>query len=355
MLVNHKDLRRFVCGLLEAASVVTERAKETAHHLVLANLTGHDSHGVGMIPHYLFAIREGYLQPNAEWKLFKDHGPVIGIDARCTLGQVVGKVAMDLALERVERHGLAVVAVRNAYHLGRIGTYAEQCAQAQRISIHFVNVSGREPIVVPWGSREPRLMTNPFCCGIPRCNAAPVILDMATSMIAMGKVRVAYARSESLEDGALMDAKGVASKDPSLLMEDKGGSLSPFGRHKGSGLALACELLAGALAGECTIQPGNPRASRIHNQMLSMVFPKDLFGGEQEFASEVEAMVDYVHSSYPAEGFDRVRVAGEPEIECQAVRTSEGIPVEPETWDALIRAGKRLGVSFESMHGEVSA
>ena len=348
MLVDHRDLRRFVAALLEAAGVFTERARETANHLVLANLKGHDSHGIGMIPHYLYAIREGHMKPNAECKVFRDQGVALGLDAQYALGQVAGRVAMDMALERVEHQGIAVVAVRNAYHLGRIGSYAEQCAQQQRISIHFVNVAGRAPVVAPWGAREARFMTNPFCCAIPRRNAEPFVLDMATSMIAMGKVRVAHARGEPLEDAALMDADGVPSKDPGLIFGEGGGALSPFGRHKGSGLGLVCELLGGAFAGEYTIQPGNPRADQIHNNMLSILFDKNLFGGEAKFVEEIEAMISYVGSAAPGKGFDRVRTAGEPELECMSHRMSEGVPVEDNTWDQLVHAGKGLGIAFES-------
>ena len=354
MLVDHRDLRRFVAALLEAAGVFTERARETANHLVLANLKGHDSHGIGMIPHYLYAIREGHMKPNAECKVFRDQGVALGLDAQYALGQVAGRVAMDMALERVEHQGIAVVAVRNAYHLGRIGSYAEQCAQQQRISIHFVNVAGRAPVVAPWGAREARFMTNPFCCAIPRRNAEPFVLDMATSMIAMGKVRVAHARGEPLEDAALMDADGVPSKDPGLIFgegegEGEGrGALSPFGRHKGSGLGLVCELLGGAFAGEYTIQPGNPRADQIHNNMLSILFDKNLFGGEAKFVEEIEAMISYVGSAAPGKEFDRVRTAGEPELECMSHRMSEGVPVEDNTWNQLVHAGKGLGIAFES-------
>ena len=347
MLVDSIGLEAFCADLLTAGGAPRERASTTAHHLVLANLKGHDSHGVGMIPHYLYAIKNGELRPNADWSVFRDLGSVIGIEANRCFGQVVGEDAMALGLERVRTSGLAVLAVRGSYHLGRIGTYAEQCAKAGRISMHFVNATGHAPVVVPWGGREARMMTNPFCCGIPRHGAEPLVLDMATSLIALGKARVAYARGERLEKGALVDNEGNPSDDPAIIYEDQGGHLSPFGRHKGSGLGLICELLGGAFAGQWSIQPKHPRGERIINNMLSIILDCDLFSGEASFHREVEAMIEYVQSSAPAKGVDRVRVAGEPERETMAARAASGIPVEDATWQSLVRAGEKLGVSFK--------
>ena len=346
VLVNATALTRFSADLLAAAGSPRERAQETAEHLVQANLKGHDSHGVGMIPHYLYAIRTGELRPDAKWHLFRDSGAVVGIDAKQCFGQVVGREAMDMGLQRVRESGLAVLSVRAAYHLGRIGTYAEHCANAGYISLHFVNATGHAPVVVPWGGREARFMTNPFCCGIPREGKNPLILDMATSLIALGKARVAHARGERLQQGALVDSQGVPSDDPRIIYEGEGGSLSPFGRHKGSGLGLVCELLGGAFAGEWSIQPENRRGERIINNMLSIILDCDLFGGEARFRAEAEAMIEYVRSSVPASGFDRVRVAGEPETESLVERMARGIEVEEATWKSLRRAGEKLGVLY---------
>ena len=344
MLIAAPTLEQFSADLLTAAGSPRSRALETANHLVLANLKGHDSHGVGMIPHYLHAIEKGELCPDADYSVFRDAGPVIGVDAKRCFGQVVGRASMELGLKRASECGLAVIAVRGAYHLGRIGTYAEQCAREGRISLHFVNATGHAPVVVPWGGREARMMTNPFCCGIPRAGKDPLILDMATSLIALGKARVAHARGERLDPGALMDSDGNPSDDPAIIYEGKGGNLSPFGRHKGSGLALVCELLGGALAGEWSIQPEHPRRNRIINNMLSFILDCDVFGGEARFREELEAMIEYVQSSAPAEGFDRVRVAGEPEREAMAARLQGGIEVEDATWQSLLGAAGQLGV-----------
>ncbi|MCY4198961.1 MAG: malate/lactate/ureidoglycolate dehydrogenase [Gammaproteobacteria bacterium] len=346
MLVAAPQLEQFAAELLATAGAPRERADETANHLVLANLKGHDSHGVGMIPHYLHAMRHGELCADADYSVFRDAGPVIGVDAKRCFGQVAGRIAMDLGLKRVSTLGLAVIAVRGAYHLGRIGSYAEQCARENRISLHFVNATGHAPLVVPWGGREARFMTNPFCCGIPRTEHDPLILDMATSLIALGKVRVAHARGERLAPGALMDSEGSPTDDPGSIFEGKGGNLVPFGRHKGSGLGLICELLGGAFAGEWSIQPAHPRGDRIINNMLSIILDCDLFGGEARFREEVEAMIEYVQSSKPAKGVDRVRIAGEPEREAMAGRSSHGIEVEDATWQSLLRAGERLGIQF---------
>src|SRR4029450_2103420 len=142
------------------------------------------------------------------------------------------------------------VGLRNAHHLGRIGAYGEPCGRAGLVSIHFANVVGHEPQVSPWGGRERRMTTNPFCCVVPQESAPPIVLDMATSAIALGKVRVAFLKGEPVPDGVLVDAEGKPTNDAEVMYQAPFGALGPFGQHKGYGLALMCELLGGALAGE---------------------------------------------------------------------------------------------------------
>ena len=259
MLIRESRLTDFATAIFVSAGAGEEFARETAEHLVLANLKGHDSHGVGMIPTYIDAIHAGALLPNAGIETLRDQGAVLLLDGRFGFGQVVGRQATDLAIERVRNTGVVTVALRNAHHLGRIGTYAERCAAAGYVSVHFVNVVGHDPVVSPWAGREARMLTNPFCCAVPRDGERPIVLDMATSAVALGKVRVAWMKGEPVVGDVLLDQDGRPTENPGRLYEEPLGSIRPFGQHKGYGLGFICELLGGGLAGEWTIQPDNAR------------------------------------------------------------------------------------------------
>ena len=344
MLINAQPLCRFVTEIFQSAGAPEALAEEAADHLVLANLKGHDSHGVGMVPTYVGNIHRGNLEANAHMAVRRDTGAVVLADGCFGFGQVVGREAADLAIARARKTGLVCVGLRNAHHLGRIGTYAERCADAGMVSVHFVNVVGHDPLVSPWGSSERRLQTNPFCVAVPRDNDSPIVLDMATSAIAMGKVRVAYMSGKAVPEGALLDHEGVPTTDPRSMFEPPRGALGPFGTYKGYGLALMCELLGGGLAGEWTMQPGHERAGTVVNNMLMFVLDPHAFGGHESFQREVLAMVDYVKGAAPRNGFDRVRIPGEPEKEAMAKRSANGIPIDDNTWQAVLDAARQAGM-----------
>ena len=349
MLINAEPLCRFVTEIFLSAGAAEALARETADHLVLANLKGHDSHGVGMVPTYVGNIARGNLDPDAHMAVRRDTGAVVLADGCFGFGQVVGREAADLAIARARETGLVCVGLRNAHHLGRIGTYAERCADAGLVSVHFVNVVGHDPLVSPWGSRERRLQTNPFCVAVPRDDDPPIVLDMATSAIAMGKVRVAYMSGKAVPEGALLDHDGMPTTDPRTMFEAPLGALGPFGTYKGYGLALMCELLGGGLAGEWTMQPGNERIGTVVNNMLMFVLDPQAFGGHEAFQREVLAMVDYVKGAAPRNGFDRVRVPGEPEREAMAKRSADGIPIDDYSWEALLDAARQAGMGEDAI------
>ena len=345
MRIAAEKLQSFTTDLFVAAGADQADANQTAEHLVLANLKGHDSHGVVMAPSYVGNIKRGFLDPKAHIEIVKDAGGVILIDGCAGFGQVVGKEATMFGIERAQENGIACVGLRNAHHLGRIGSYGERCAEANMVSVHFVNVVGHEPLVAPYNGAERRLQTNPFCAVAPRDNAPPIILDMATSFIAFGKVKVAFNAGKSIRDGALVDHNGLPTNDPNVMFSEPGGAVQPFGLYKGYGLALMCELFGGALVGEWTMQPDNKRNGTVINNMLMMILNPAVFGGSERFQHEITAMVDYLHDTQPAKGADRVRIPGEPERETMAERSVGGIPLDDRTWSELLNAAKAAGMA----------
>jgi hydroxycarboxylate dehydrogenase B len=356
VVVEAGPLTDLVQSLLEHAGAEPERARICAEHLVAANLKGHDSHGVGMAPSYVQAIRAGKLQPNARPSVVHERGAVMVVDGGFGLGAPVARETIAMAIERARQFGVACVALRNACHIGRIGAYGEQCAEAGFISMHYVNVVGAGPAVAPYGGREPRFLTNPYCCAIPRRGGDPVVLDFATSAIAIGKLRVAYMKGETIQPNVLVDPDGRPSNDPRTLFEGQARSmLLPFGLHKGGGMQVLCEILGGALAGRWTMQPGSDRRfGAAVNNMLAVVIDPEAFGERDAFEAEADAMLDYISATEPAEGFDRVRLPGEPERESVALRLASGVPIDDNTWRQLRDAAASVGMAidaFEALQG----
>ncbi len=150
-----------------AAGSAEDEAALVAEHLVEANLKGHDSHGVGMIPSYLRNLRAGHAAVNQPGRVVSDQGSIIVYDGERGWGQIVARNAILLGIERARRDGVAVVALRNAHHIGRIGTYGEMCAGAGLVSMHFVNITDQRPAVAPWRGRDGRFGTNPVCVALP--------------------------------------------------------------------------------------------------------------------------------------------------------------------------------------------
>jgi uncharacterized oxidoreductase len=234
--------------------------------------------------------------------------------------------------------------LRNSCHIGRIGTYGEQSAAAGLISMHYVNVIGGGPAVAPFGGREPRMLTNPYCCAIPRKNGEHVVLDFATSAVAIGKVRVAYMKGARLQANDLVEPSGKVTDDPKTFFEGAARSiLLPFGLHKGGGMQILCELLGGALAGQWTLRPDRTYPAAVNN-MLAIVIDPDAFGDRDAFEAEAEAMLAYIRSTAPAEGVDRVRLPGEPERESSAERLANGIPIDDNTWAQIREAAALVGL-----------
>ncbi|MEN9891930.1 MAG: hypothetical protein RLY78_2225 [Pseudomonadota bacterium] len=326
-------------------------------NLVEANLRGHDSHGIGMLPRYAEAFLEGSLQVNAHARVDLDSGTLLRVDGGCGFGQVIGREALDLAIARARRHGSCLLAIGHSHHLGRIGAWAEQAAAAGLVSVHFVNVMAR-PIVAPHGGAQARYGTNPFCVGVPRPDAPPLVLDFATSVIAQGKTRVAHNQGVAIEPGCVIDPQGHDSTDPRWTVVPPFGALLPFGgelgAHKGYGLALMCELLGGALASGMTLrdQPENLDKRRVLNGMFSVLVDPQALGGGSAFDAEVGAFVDWVKSAPARPGFEPVQVAGEPELARRAQRLAEGLAVDATTWQEIEQAAARLGVDVAAVRRE---
>jgi hydroxycarboxylate dehydrogenase B len=339
-----QPLERAISAIVAAGGSEPREAQLVAANLLMANLSGHDSHGVGMIPRYVESLKEGGLKPNRHPLVKFDGGALLALDGQAGYGQVIGMEATEMAIARAKQHGSCVMTLADSHHLCRIGQWAEQAVAQGLVSISFVNVISR-PIVAPYGGSDARFGTNPCTIGIPLAGQPPLILDMATSAVAQGKIRVAHNKGEKVAPGLLIDDKGEPTVDPRYGVIEPLGALTTMGLHKGYGLAVACELLGGALSGGGTQRTGERDKKRVLNGMLTILIDPARLGAAEFFGGEAAAFVDWVRQSPPARGFDKVRIAGDPERETRVKRARDGISVDPTTWRDILAAGEKVGIA----------
>ncbi|QOV71126.1 malate/lactate/ureidoglycolate dehydrogenase [Citrobacter sp. BDA59-3] len=344
--LHPQRLHYFIEKILHHAGSEPQEARLVADHLLAANLAGHDSHGVGMIPSYIRSLEQGYLQLNRHASVVKDMGAVVTLNGNQAFGQVAAHEAISLGIEKARQHGLAAVALHNSHHIGRIGYWAEQCAAAGFISIHFVNVVG-DPMVAPFGGKDSRFGTNPFCVVFPREGQSPLLLDYATSAIAFGKTRVAYHKGEPVPDGCLIDAQGLPTNDPAVMHRSPLGSLVTFAQHKGYALAALCEIMGGALSGGQTTHQGSLQASvdAIFNCMTTLILNPDMFAAP-DMQQQTQAFVEWVKQS-PHSNDGPILVPGEWEENNRRLRKAQGIPLDPGSWQGIFAAAVRAGMPQE--------
>lgn len=348
LLFQSKPLTRAIEAIVAAGGSEPREAALVAENLVTANLLGHDSHGVGMIPRYIDALLEGGLQANRRPKATLDAGALLALDGCKGYGQVIGREAMLMAIERVRRHGSCVMTLANSHHLGRIGHWAEMAVAEGFVSIHFVNVISHAR-VAPYGGRDARFGTNPCCIGVPLPGEPPFVLDFATSAVAQGKLRVAHNKGTKVPPGRLIDDQGNPTNDPRYAVVPPFGAMLAFGEHKGYGMALACELLGGALTGGGTWHYDESRQQRVMNGMLAIVIDPARLGTQDAFAREARLFLDWLQKARPAPGFDKVRIAGDPEREMRARREREGIPIDTATWDEMRAAATKVKLAPDAV------
>jgi uncharacterized oxidoreductase len=348
-------LRGTITDIFAAAGCAADEAARIGTYLVSSNLAGHDSHGVIRTPRYVQWMREGKVLAGRTLTVISDSPMHALVDGNFGFGQTIGPLAVDLGIAKARANGMAVVGLRHSGHIGRIGDWAERAAAAGLISIHFVNVESGE-LVAPFGGVDRRFSTNPFCVGIPSDDDGPMLLlDMATSLVAEGKVLVASRGGKPIPAGALVSPDGQFSSDPETLYgplkpetprdpANGEGALTAFGLHKGSGIAFMCEILAGVLTGGGTSGPiAGGRRGRISNGMLSIYIDPARFG-TPDFATRAREYVAYVKASRPTVPGGEVLVPGEPEARTRADRLANGVPLTLDTWNSIVATARSLGV-----------
>jgi uncharacterized oxidoreductase len=346
MLKTADQLRRLTGAILAAGGSSGAEADLVADHLVQANLAGHDSHGVGMVPAYVRHLRAGLVVPNTRAKIVKDDGPILMFDGLRGYGRCVAGEAMGAAIARCRQSGIVAVTLANAHHIGRVGAYGEMTSGAGLVSLHFVNVTDHRAVVAPFRGTDGRFVTNPVCIALPGTDRQPpMLLDMATSAIAMGKIRVAKNEGHLVPEGVLIDEKGQPTRDPAVMYREPHGALLPFGGHKGYALAVVTELLAGALSGGPTIHPGNQRLGGTINNMFAVVLDPARLAGVDWLRREIDGFVEYLKGSPPADPAAPVLVPGEPERLARTERSRSGIHIDATSWEEILHSAEAVGVA----------
>jgi uncharacterized oxidoreductase len=339
-------LTQFAYNLFQAGGVPDDEAQIVASSLVDANLAGHDSHGLIRIPQYLKAIDDGLLKAGVPLLVRRQTPAVLACDGGWGLGQVQAHRLLQRLLPMARAVGLAAGTLSRCGHIGRLGEYAEPATAQGFAFLATVNNHGFGRAVAPPGGVEGRIGTNPLCLAVPTdSGAAPVVLDIGTSVCAEGKVRVAFNKGVPAPEGWLLDANGQPTTDPGVLYREPRGTILPLGgpqAYKGFGLGLLLDMLVGGLSGgPCSRPEVEPRSA---NAVLFLVLDPEQFAGAEHFRTEVTTLAANVRGSRRANPEVSIQLPGDPERRERERRQREGISLDEGTWKQLAALAQRWQV-----------
>jgi len=345
--LTYDQLRELTSRAMRALGCPTDEAETVAEALARANLAGHDSHGIIRVEQYAKMVRTGEIVPGAPTTVVREAPCTALIDGGWNFGPVVARRAIEIAIRKAKEYGTGTVRVRNSNHLGRLGEYTLAAAQQGMVCLGTVNNHGRGNLVAPFGGSDPRLATNPisFACPGPE---RPILVDITTSVVAEGKVRVMKNAGKPVPEGWIIDSQGRPTTDPNDLYTDPRGAILPFGglvAHKGFALGVMVDILSGALSGGgCSYSA----TCRLGNAMFFSVIDIEKFVTREEFIEQVGTLERHIKSSPPAPGFQEIVMPGEPEFRQEERRRREGIFVDEETWRQFEACLNELGVVVEN-------
>jgi uncharacterized oxidoreductase len=340
---DYREVQAFAQQLLRAVSLPADDAELTARLLVKADLHGYPPHGVAILPTYLERLEAGLLQIAERPKIVREAPASALIDGNFCFGQVVAHQAMTLAIQKAQEHGVAVVCAFRSGHMGRLSDYVELAAERGMIGIAAVSVG--TPSIPPYGGMSGVAGTNPMAFGIPGTEGQHMILDFATAAMARREVDRRGSRGEPLPEGVLLDASGRPTTDYQVFLGPPQGALMPFGGHKGSGVNLVTEVLAGILAGNGLGRDWRDKGGPAINGGYFQAVRVDQFLPLEAFLGQIDDFKGFVKSSTPRPGFDEILIPGERSRRAAEKHRQEGIEIEDREWDQLARWATRLGVS----------
>ncbi len=343
MNIHHDRLHTLITAIFTNAGCQPDEAERIAAHLVEANLVGHDSHGVIRVPTYVQWLKAGKVLAGKSIQVAFENESIAVVDGQMGFGQTIGEQAVRLGIDKCKKHGVSVIALRNSGHLGRIGAWPMQAAQAGILSLHFVNTTGAGILVAPFGGTERRLSANPIAAGIPIDGAAPILLDISACTLAEGKIRVAFNKGVDVPENCIIDAQGKPTTDPKVFYANPPGAILPIAGHKGYGLAMLCEVLAGALTGGGCSNPDH--AGKVLNGMLSIYLDSSFFQKDADVAAEIKRFIAYVKSSAKVKPGGDILMPGEIEERTKVQRLRDGLEIDATSWAQIGETAKAVGVA----------
>lgn len=345
-----EDLRRFTTEVFTRHGLSDDDARQIAQDLVEADLRGVDSHGVARIPIYAERLRRKAVNPGPKIRVERTTAAVAHVDGDHGMGFVVGRRAMAEAIAMAQEAGVGLVGIKRSTHYGMAALYVMQAVEAGMIGLAFTNSSPAMPV---WGGRSLFLGASPFAAAAPAKRNGAFVLDMAMTVTARGKVRLAAERGEAIAPGIALDAEGRPTTDARAAME---GVLLPFGGAKGSGFAMLMEVMAGVLTGAAF---GGDVKSLYFDFSgpqdvghLFIAIRPDLFMPKDMFLARMDVLIERAKACPPAAGFEEVMVAGEPEARTRAARALTGIPLSAEVYEALRNEADACDVKFPEVSSE---
>ena len=329
-VISHDRLEEICKDILRGFGASGDEAKAVAKIMVKANLRGHDSHGVIQLARYIKEVQEGIIKPRSRVRIVKETPSTALVDGGNNFGHYIGEKAMETAIKKAEGHGVGVVGAFNCAHVGMLAHYTMMALEHDMAGVMIVNAPAGAG-VAPWGGISRVLGTNPLSIAVPAGREQPIVLDMATSVVAVGKVLLALDRGERVPEGWMIDSGGSPTTDPRDFFG--GGAMLPFGGYKGYGLSVMVELLAGVLTGAgCSMDED----SVGYNGVLTMAIDIGAFTPIEEFKARTDKLVRRVKTVPLAPGFEEILLPGEKETREKEKRLREGIPIDEVTWKKVL-------------------
>jgi uncharacterized oxidoreductase len=348
--VSIERLRSICDQVFSACGASPQETEILKHELIESSLMGIDTHGVVLLSQYVYEVQDNTIRPGAPFTILSETASTAVVDCGFNFGLVSAKRIADLVIEKARSVHLASVVSQRTHHVARLGSHVQKLADKGFIGLGYVTAStqyGHRPLVAPWGGREGRFGTNPLAYAVPTRNL-PIVFDMSTAMTSQGRVRACIRKGQPLPEGYIQDGAGRPTTDPKDLYGPPPGSILPFGfglGHKGYGLALLTEIMAGTLAGRAVDR--NDLQDHYSNQLCLIALDPEGFCGREEFYNLVDELSRYITSTPPAPPFNEVVLPGMLERMTREKRLRDGIPIDDQGWEHMKKAAALVGVEIE--------
>ncbi|NIM44987.1 MAG: Ldh family oxidoreductase [Nitrososphaeria archaeon] len=350
-IFKSEELRDICTRVLEAVGAPSDEAKIVSDLMVEANLCGVDSHGVVRLVPYVKSIQKGHIKPGVKVEVVRETLGTALLNGNWGFGQVIGTRAMEIAIHKAENNGIGSVTVFNCNHVGRLTDYSMMAVRHDMIGFTTLNCAPSTS-VAPFGGTSGVIGTNPICFAIPANQENPIVLDMTTSTVAHGRIKIAFLRHERIPEGWIIDSEGRPTTDPGKIFGSAKGAILPLGGivgYKGFGLALVAEVLAGALSGSVRSEELSKRYKEgsIPNGLFLITINISSFLDIDEFKNRIDELIRHVKNTARVKGNDNIIVPGEPEYRERLMRIRNGVLIEDETWEAIKKVHRELGLKLE--------